>query len=141
MAPALVWTWGMDRPEQGAWGRVWVRAGLQPLQGRWLGSDDALSLPSWTEPLCGQLWPRDLGQHQGQREAHWEGPACANTPVFSPSWLLHNTVVLLAIVKRITPPAHTRCYVIFVGSHHRVELLYFIYFYLERDTRILLVWE
>lgn len=80
--------WSCSPGAGGSGGARWSRA--VTLAGSSAGQSCPLSLPSWSGPPCGQLWPRDLGrQGCGRRGAgvqwagRWERLASVNTPVFS----------------------------------------------------------
>ena len=121
VTPALVWTLGVNRiGVGGVWGggSGWEQ-GCD--LGRGVGLAETLPQacllgPSLSVASCGPMTLAHTGD--GGKRGGNSRPVLTHL-CFPPSCLLHNRVVPLAIVKRMTLPTHTRCYVTFVGTHHR----------------------
>lgn len=80
---------------------------------------------------------------RGQVWGNWGGGGRGNGPAVlahlpsAPSCLLHNKAAV-SNCQMFTLPAHSPGIVALAGTHRRVELFYFIYYYLKkRDSRIL----
>lgn len=139
----LVWALGMGA----------AVAGWRGARGL-LGGSRAVTLAgtlAWQQLPCAcrlgpsLLWsavaPRRWSAPRGSGRASGNSWAVLTHLCFSPGCLLHNRAAVSNCETCSHRPPTLHRSVTLVGTPIGVELLYFIYFYLKRDTRILYVWE